>query len=716
MDEARKSPIDSILCFLLYSLLLLTPLVVVFSFHQPFIIGKHTFLGFALLAAAMAWIFPIGFRRRILLPGGTFGRIFALFILWQLVTFIWSHSFQLSLHAWALQFAFFAFFVFVSTSLRENKQLERFLLCPIIAALGVSSLALLQYYQLDFSVLPHLRISGFFDLGQLVMLQRSETHVKIYSLLGHRNYVAGYLMAILPLILSFFVVSLLRQLENRGSKKNVALMLLLLLALLLSLATVVLTHTRGSWVGLFCGLSFWGFFLCWPMKKDGLRGKGIHLLSLVLLLSLVVAFLPRANRMKHSTVSRIKSTFNLKAGSVNERRLLLRTAWKMICANVPNFLFGRGIGTYVVHHGFYQAKVFKADDGEGFWRMANKSWYVHNELLNFWAETGLVGVSLILSFLYCLLHCAIVFLNGDGNLEKRLLVLGASASIVAVIIHNLFTFSLHLPSTGLLFYGLAAIVVSTAKKPKVFRLPPPVACLSVAISCFAALFIANALANTVKTQLVWHEARNRAGEGQKLPTVVKLKRAMNSGGKNIDLYYDYAQALQNAGRLKKSRSIYSAIRGLFVDAAVDYNVANIYRAQGKMEEAVKHYKMALALSPAHGGSLYWLSRLHIKDGRWQEAYALLQKGVKHNHYDVNLALTAGLVAFVLDFEEDMKEYFALVKRIEKKDKRKKALADLVPALKETADGGVALLAKLSKQQPNDWFIQELAKKVRRGSQ
>ena len=394
--SVKEEPIKGLSLAFLSVLLFLTPLVIFHSFHHAFTEAKQIFVGFMAVGLFSLWLTGTFVRKRMTLPLGRATTTFAAFLVWQLVTFAWSASFHLSLRAWGLQLAFFVFYFVVVTAVRKSRLRLLLLFCPILAATLVSALALLQYYEWDVHILPHLRVRGLFDMGVLIMLKRAETQVKIYSFLGHRNYVAGYLMAAVPLFITLILSSLQHMTDKGARLGNIAFTIVLFVALAISLATIMLTHTRGSWVGLSAGLFVNLLLVFKVLHRDEIKKPFVVLLSLSILFCAFVAFVPSANRMKQSTVSRLKSTLNLRAGSVNERRLLLKTAWRMITSDLKTFFLGRGMGTYPIHHVPFQSQIIHEPGGEQYWSVVNKTWYVHNEVLNFWAETGLVG---------CNLHC-----------------------------------------------------------------------------------------------------------------------------------------------------------------------------------------------------------------------------------------------------------------------------------------------------------------------
>src|SRR5690606_26496375 len=86
----------------------------------------------------------------------------------------------------------------------------------------------------------------------------------------------------------------------------------------------------------------------------------------------------------------------------------------------------------------------------------------HNEFLNFWATTGLVGlVSYIVLLLAMVGMCGWLFFHRDTSENNRWLALGTGTSIVALSVSNFFGFSTVMV-TILLFLLPAVVLVATS--------------------------------------------------------------------------------------------------------------------------------------------------------------------------------------------------------------------------------------------------------------
>jgi tetratricopeptide (TPR) repeat protein/O-antigen ligase len=311
------------------------------------------------------------------------------------------------------------------------------------------------------------------DLAFLVLPKKPGEAVKIYSFMGHRNYLAGFLIAVLPLtvVRLLAVWCVVPAGERRWSLGRIWKAGVYLAAVTLMAVVIVLCQTRGAWIGgvsSLCFLSTWLLIKYRPLKPFGLLAMSVGIVTLV-----VFSFgwkrleIPGwgtisnpLNQHPYSASVRLAETLNIQGGSAFQRALIYRTTWRIIFDHPINCLFGTGIGTYGLHYMPAQKYVLKKPAQRKYLRMANKSVYAHNEYWHYWSEVGLVGLLLLFGFGYWLLSSAHTRLREENAGVPNLMFLGMVASLVATAVHNLFTFDWHLAYSGATFYVLAGIVLA----------------------------------------------------------------------------------------------------------------------------------------------------------------------------------------------------------------------------------------------------------------
>jgi O-antigen ligase len=206
---------------------------------------------------------------------------------------------------------------------------------------------------------------------------------------------AGYLVMIAPLILLY--------------KRRIWLALPLLCALLF-------TESLGALISLFLAALVYVL-----LKNDFKKSKGIFLLGLVLLIPLVF-FMRIASGKEH--LSPVFSVF------------MRLNYWRDTIEIIKIHPFiGIGLGNFNLAC----------------------SRYAHNSFLQFWAETGLLGIASLFWLVYAILKNSI---NKNISFDKEMLVFITCLS--AFFFHNLWDFGFLLPEISLIWWAILGLL----PKPK----------------------------------------------------------------------------------------------------------------------------------------------------------------------------------------------------------------------------------------------------------
>ena len=516
-EPAPETPFQYMIDGLFFLLFFLTPIFISVSLKQVFNAPKYLFIGFVAGLLVSTWLLSAIRKREISFPRHKTFLFFSILVVWEFLTIYRSTGVALSLREYSIQLALFLVSLVAVINIRDRERIENLLHFAVAAGVIAASFGLLQYYKFDeylFKGITQLT-NGFVNLDFLVLPQKPENLVKIYSTMGHRNYLAGYLICILPFVLSRLISSLSIFLD-KGIYSSIALRQAIVygLSCVIMFSVVVLTHTRGSWIGLSCGILCFVFLLYFKFRGLGTSGplviSGMSAFSLMCLLGsenaigallvviltiafvfkivasphtrlipLVVLFLflsavifqgtgkllPSSNpmvKMKEGALKRLSNSFDLRHGSAFQRVLIWRTALWIILDNPKNFFFGTGFGTFGLNYMPSQAKVLADPRYEEFMKEVNKSIYAHSEYLHFFSEIGLIGILLMLCTAGTFVYSMFIYISRMRPTHQNLLLIGMLSSTVAVLCHNMFSFSLHLPYTSSLFYCLVAFCLRFA--------------------------------------------------------------------------------------------------------------------------------------------------------------------------------------------------------------------------------------------------------------
>ncbi len=208
------------------------------------------------------------------------------------------------------------------------------------------------------------------------------------------NAVGLYLAPVL-LLMVFVIIKKLKP-QSRDIKFWV-----LVIAAALSLVAIVFTKSQGTWIGLGVGLLVFLFFLNY--KKTA-----VMLTVLGIIFSLIIPPMRQA------------LLFQDQAGQ-NRLRLLGYTEI-FLTKSPQNFVFGTGLGEFFrkVQKPYYNDKIME------------RLIFPHSIFINFWTETGLVGMLAMITMLGY-----IFYLGNKIRKNTKLVGAGLIAMLAVLVVHGL---------------------------------------------------------------------------------------------------------------------------------------------------------------------------------------------------------------------------------------------------------------------------------------
>ena len=251
------------------------------------------------------------------------------------------------------------------------------------------------------------------------------------------NHLGGLLEMVLPLALAFVLV---------GRFKPVTRVFLVYAALAVC-AGIVVTMSRGTWIAVACALL--GLFTLLLLERNH---RLPALLALVVLLAGALVILPQSYRFQ----SRLTQIY--KDGKVDDdaRFDLWQPALKIW---QDNLWVGAGPGHFDYRFGMYRPETVQARPDRA-----------HNDFLNALADWGLVGTGLVFLALGLTAWGVVKTwshvkkiprdIGGKANSTKFAFVLGASLALVAILVHSLVDFNMHIPANALVAVTLLALLAS----------------------------------------------------------------------------------------------------------------------------------------------------------------------------------------------------------------------------------------------------------------
>ena len=329
-------------------------------------------------------------------------------VLWCALSVSLSPTRQLSIFGWIVLSAVPAgFLLCIGTAQREP--LWRLMLQVfVIAAGGLSTLALAQQY------VHGLAPAAFFVqpnslAGCLLLLVMPITAVFLQERCARRVFLG------VVLFISYFAIA---SVMSRGA-----------LVAFWSAFMLLLWATRGCELGqrprAAVALALWAFLLA-NMATSGALANRIET---------AVATLPLLLETPASRDIGIRSVPTDSA--VNERFLIWRASWNLLRETPWR---GFGPGTFHLH---YPRHRLPQDTSAG--------QYAHNDYLQFGIELGAPGLAIILALMFVITRNYVRVQNQSRDRALRLDCAGAFCSLAAVAAHSVFSYDFYVVPTALLF-------------------------------------------------------------------------------------------------------------------------------------------------------------------------------------------------------------------------------------------------------------------------
>ncbi len=390
--------------------------VVVFLFLPFFNLTKHPTLILLLFAGLteLAWLIKAVSGRRKL----GFGLLDLLVLLLALCYFITGLSGSggyASLYS-GLAYAAGIFFWFPVRSLLSQKAWRNRALSGLcISSVSVAFLGIFQYIS-GKAELKWVDNNRFFDIGG-----------RVVATFTNPNILAVYLLLTAPLLLA----------GAFSSAQKTYVRLLYAVGFLVSVLCLILTWSRGAWLGLLLACLL--FFLCYSKMS-----AGCLMLSAFPILS-VLPYLPR------SVINRFSSIGSFSDSSIRYRFYTWQGVWRML----NEHHYGIGVGDEAFRAVYPQYAVSGIET----------VMHSHNLLLQVFVELGLPGGLVFLFFLgllfFYIIHALSIQTRGERNL-----FLGAFCALIGALVMGWFDYIWYHIGMLLLFFSVVALMTTYETEEK----------------------------------------------------------------------------------------------------------------------------------------------------------------------------------------------------------------------------------------------------------
>lgn len=297
----------------------------------------------------------------------------------------------------------FMYLIFMINEIKTEEQLHGVIVAVSVAATIVAVYGIYQYF-------------GAVDVkeGWVDSYSNSPIRARAYSLFGNPNIFAEYLVMAIPLTVGIF-----------WSTKRDGVRLLFLAMFLFQMAALVMTMSRGGWLGIAVAAFV---FICLVRKE---------LLLLAIPLMGAAVFVVPAN-----IVNRFMTIFNF-ADSSTSYRFKIWEITETIIRN--NFLVGLGLG-YRPFKIIYEQ--YMRDMGV---------FHAHNAFLQIFSEMGVIGFVLFVIFMVSIFVNLARYPLKSENRYIKIMGAAVASSIAGMLFHGIFENIFYMTKITTTFWLLLAV-------------------------------------------------------------------------------------------------------------------------------------------------------------------------------------------------------------------------------------------------------------------
>lgn len=522
-----------------------------------------------------------------------------LFILVMTLSLLGSDFFRISLNDYITFLSYFILYFFIRNNIIDKIGLKSFTKIFFLASFIISLYTLIQYYGYD----PYLKGLPYLS-----------------STIGQKNWISNYLAMVFPIIFSYFLL-----------EKSKRIKIVYFIVLSIVYATLMICQSRGIWISISITIIL-AIYIIFKFKLLKVFKENKKWLSLLLVTFLIITVIYSTdnplNKSAITVTERAISTFDEQDPSINTRLLMWRTTFKMI-KDGP--IFGSGIGTFRMNYLDYQAQLIKENPNH--LKYYTKAGEAHNEYLQMWAELGIIGLGLFLLIFYFIFYTVFNFYKRSKNGKDKLIILGLITGITCFMIHSLFTFALHVPVLGAIFFIIVGLTVTLAEDYNVSENCMPDKMikkinlslnLRIKIIFFLVLFIVMVLLIDVLVikpyiaEIYYSKGITNNEKGSYIDAASNFEFAAQLDSYNGRILHASGTSYFNLMIYNKAEEILQRTKKYIVDVNTYNNLGLLYSRLKKYSKAEKEFKQAIYLNPKFDKAYYDLGYLYFTQEKYDD--------------------------------------------------------------------------------------------------
>jgi len=381
-----------------------------------------------------------------------------------------------------------------------------------------------------------------------------ERHYAI-STFGNPNFYAGHIIMVLCISFSNLLNYIYRK------EKISFLFILDIICLITGIWGLFVSQSRAAMMAFVIGISFVWYF-------HNIENKGlIKYAGIILLTLLIIAF-------SHRIIDWYR---------VNIRYYIWAGTWRMI---LKKPFFGWGFGNFIFFYPYFRKREYFLQP-----ESTPVTNHPHNEYLEKWAETGLIGLLIFLIFVISFIIFSI------KNKKEKGILAGICGGIISVLSDNIFSTNLTNPSTSMYFWFLLGLTAKYFKNKKIEfniskNLWDSIILSSLILSIFYSYY-------RIYPQIYYKNGIFAKDRGDYKESIKNYIISLQLNPYNYECWYKLAYVYGMINNYKESEKIYLYINNYLFPhfAKTDANLGTVYLKLGDVEKAFKYYKIAEWFNP-----------------------------------------------------------------------------------------------------------------------
>ncbi|MCM8785597.1 MAG: O-antigen ligase family protein [Candidatus Omnitrophica bacterium] len=315
----------------------------------------------------------------------------------------------------------------------------------------------------------------------------------------------------------------------------------------------------------------------------------------------------------------------------NIRYFIWRGTLRMI---LKKPVFGYGFGNFIFFYPYFRVREYFLQP-----ESTPVTNHPHNEYLELWTETGIIGLLLFLIFIFSFIINAV-----KNKKETKILHGGIIGGIISVLSDNIFSTNLRNPSTSMYFWFLLGITFKYMKFDKIELKFSKILWYTI----FSTSFILSIFHSYYRVfpQIYYKNGITAKDNGFYFDAIENYLVVCKYNPYNYENWYKLAYAYGMVGDYKKAEQIYLYInKYLFPHfAKTDANLGTVYLKIGDIEKAFKYYKDAEYFNPYDEDILCSIASIYLVYYNNQEkAVKYLNRVLKINPENIYASKTMDIL-------------------------------------------------------------------------